>query len=348
MKKVEVLIIGAGPAGSVCANLLLKAGVDCLLIDHCTFPRDKICGGGLTSKTWHLLERLIPGVPYEYNPVSHIRLNVDNQARCEFDIDEPIRIVQRKYFDHALLKHYQDHGGEFIQGAPDKIEERDGQIFVTLKDGMQIACHYLVGADGTNSFVRRYLKPDTDRGILAMEQYVEKSGDNSIDVTLSQSYCIGGYFYRFPNKDFDVVGFGDAATTPAKFRKVMNDNGVPEGKARGAFIYLSNDYPLHDHIILIGDAGGFANRSTCEGLYDAMRTAENAAIAITQNIPFRQVNAGIFRKMRKEMWVTKVFFSGFGFAIVKWLCHHPGTIKWIFDTKMRREAGLKKKDDSAR
>ena len=45
MKEVDVMIIGAGPAGSVCGYLLKKAGVDCLLVDHATFPRDKICGG---------------------------------------------------------------------------------------------------------------------------------------------------------------------------------------------------------------------------------------------------------------------------------------------------------------
>ena len=46
MKHVDVVIIGAGPAGSVCAYLLKKAGVDCLLVDRATFPRDKLCGGG--------------------------------------------------------------------------------------------------------------------------------------------------------------------------------------------------------------------------------------------------------------------------------------------------------------
>ena len=60
MKETDVVIIGAGPAGSVCGNLLKEAGVDCVLVDFQKFPRDKVCGGGLTPKAWHLLEEMMP------------------------------------------------------------------------------------------------------------------------------------------------------------------------------------------------------------------------------------------------------------------------------------------------
>ena len=89
MKKTDVLIVGAGPASSVCGYLLKKAGIDCLLIDHATFPRDKICGGGLTPKAWHLLDHLLSGIRYDFNPVYHIRIDIGRQAKCEFDLDEP-------------------------------------------------------------------------------------------------------------------------------------------------------------------------------------------------------------------------------------------------------------------
>ena len=48
MITTDVLIVGAGPAGSVCGSLVHKSGIDCLLIGRATFPRDKICGGGLS------------------------------------------------------------------------------------------------------------------------------------------------------------------------------------------------------------------------------------------------------------------------------------------------------------
>lgn len=337
MITTEVLIVGAGPAGSMCGCLLKKAGVDCVLVDHATFPRDKICGGGLTSKCWHLLEHLLPDFHYDFNPVSHVTLDIEGKVHCEFDIAEPIRIVARKVFDHSLLQHYQSLGGAFMKGAFQTVEESPSQLIVTLRSGEQIACRYLVGADGSNSRVRHYLTPNEGYRILAMEQYVPKSGRNAIDVGLSLSYGQGGYYYRFPGTEFDVVGFGDSETTPEKFRSVMRDKGIPDGKARGAFVYLSNDYPLKDHIILIGDAGGFANRATCEGLYDAFMTARHAAIAISTGRPFREVNAPVFKKMKREEKVARRLFTKTSFWLISWLCHYPGIVRWIFDTKMRRE-----------
>ena len=341
MKKTDVLIVGAGPAGSVCGYLLKKAGVDCMLIDHATFPRDKICGGGLTSKCWHLLQQLMPDFKYDFNPVYHISLDVDGKAHCEFDIDDPIRIVQRKVFDNQLLQEYISVGGTFRKGAFQSFEEKDGQIIVTLKSGEQVDCTWLVGADGSNSRVRRCLKPDTERGILALEQYVDKKPDNVIEAVLSSSYDVGGYFYRFPNDAHDVVGFGDYSTTLDKFRDVLRERGIPVERLRGAYIYLSNDYPLKDHVILIGDAGGFANRTTCEGIYDAFLTARNASMAIIEKRSFREVNAHVFQKMNKEMRVNKVLYSKPSFLLLQWMCRYPGLIRWIFNTKMKQESWIK-------
>ena len=70
----DTLVVGAGPAGSVCAYQLHKSGIDCLLIDHATFPRDKICGGGLTVKAWSLLNELMPQFTYPYQSIYEIEI----------------------------------------------------------------------------------------------------------------------------------------------------------------------------------------------------------------------------------------------------------------------------------
>ena len=59
-QKTHVIVAGAGPAGSVCAYLLLKAGIDVVLLDKAQFPRDKICGGGMTHKAYELLSEIYP------------------------------------------------------------------------------------------------------------------------------------------------------------------------------------------------------------------------------------------------------------------------------------------------
>lgn len=335
MKTVDVLIIGAGPAGSVCGYLLKKAGVSCLLVDHATFPRDKLCGGGLTPKCWMLLDELIPGFKYEYNSIRKIRLQVEENNRCSFDSALELRLVKRKEFDNDLLNLYKSIGGEFQQGSFLSYEEKDDGLVVTLKSGEQISCRYLVGADGSTSSVRHFLAKNHDNGFLILEQYVEKSPDNAIEVTLSKEYDLRGYYYRFPNSEFDAIGYGDESSNIDKFRKILQQKNIPITKLRGCHIYLKNDYPLNDRVILIGDAGGFANRLTSEGIRPAFETARNAAEAITSGRPFREVNAAMFQKMEKQERFARFFYKPYVLRLLGWLCHVPGALKWCFDRGLR-------------
>ena len=130
-----MLIVGAGPAGSVCGYLLAKVGVSCLLIDHATFPRDTTSGGGLTPKGWMLLEKLIPDLKYDYNSVRRMKLIVDHNRYCEFDSSSELRLVQRKVFDNQLLERYLSVGGRFQKDAFLHYKECDGYLSVTLKSG---------------------------------------------------------------------------------------------------------------------------------------------------------------------------------------------------------------------
>ena len=335
MKTVDVLIVGAGPAGSVCAYLLQKAGISCLLIDRATFPRDKLCGGGLTPKCWKLLDELIPGFKYEYNSIRKIRLTVEENNHCDFESALELRLVKRKEFDNDLVELYKSVGGKFQQGSFLRYDEQDDGLVVTLKSGEQIACHYLVGADGSTSTVRHFLANNHDNGFLILEQYVEKSPDNAIEVTLSKNYDLRGYYYRFPNSEFDAIGYGDESATIDKFREILKQKNIPETKLLGCYIYLKNDYPLHDRVILIGDAGGFANRLTSEGIRPAFETARNAAEAIISGRPFKEVNASMFQKMEKQERFARFFYKKSTLRLLGWLCHIPGALKWCFDRGLR-------------
>ena len=324
MEKVKVLIIGAGPAGSTCALLLKKQNVDCLLIDRAVFPRDKICGGGLTPRSCQLLNSLLPTFHYDYNSVNRLKLLVEGKQVFDLHMNQELRIVKRREFDAQLLEEYQKSGGAFANDALDAIEEKDGQIIVTLKSGRQVACEYLVGADGANSRVRKHLNPQSDHGFLWMEQYGPKSPDNAIVINVSKTYE-QGYYYCFPNEACDVQGFGDGNATPQRFREVLNQMGCPDLKPKGAFIPRSCDYPIHNHIILIGDAGGFPNRLTAEGLYYAFLTASHAAEAITSGRPFAEVNAKVFAHKKKELWEARFFYSKTGLWLLRFLCKNfPG------------------------
>jgi flavin-dependent dehydrogenase len=318
MERTTVLIAGAGPAGSTCGLLLRKQNIDCIVIDRAKFPRDKICGGGLTPRSYRLLSKLLPTFLYDYNSVSRLKLLIEGKPI--FDL----------HMDKELLDAYLKSGGQFINEALSVIEEKDGQIIVTLKSGRQVACNYLVGADGANSRVRKHLNPNSNHGTLFMEQYGPKSPENAIVINVSSFYN-QGYYYLFPNETYDVQGFGDHSTTPQSFREVLNGMGCPDLKAKGAYIPIKIDYPLHDHIILIGDAGGFPNRVTYEGLYYAFLTASHAAEAISTGQSFAEVNEQVFKNKQKEERYARLFYSRSGLSLLRLCCKRfPGVIRWCY------------------
>lgn len=327
----DVVVIGAGPAGSMCAYLLKKAGLECVLVDRAVFPREKVCGGGLTHKAYTLLAEMMPDLKYDYYPVRRFKLMIGSKMVSDFKPTEELRIVHRKDFDYALLQQYQRIGGEFVQDAFSSYEEQaDGRILVTLKSGVQYLCRYLVGADGANSRVRQQAKGAYHGKVLFMEQYVEKEKDY-IEGSISNEYN-SGYYYWFPGSAHDIVGYGDKQLTLTMFRNMMERFGIKETKIRGAYIPVEEVETGNDHIILIGDAGGFPNKLTYEGIYYALATGRNASIAIIEGKSFRETNRLIFKNKRKERMIARLMYdTPWGIRIVRLCSVSSRLVRRIFD-----------------
>ena len=79
MEQTKVLIAGAGPAGTTCGLLLRQKGIDCIVVDRAVFPRDKICGGGLTPRSYQLFGSLLPKFRYDYNSVNRLKLLLEGE-----------------------------------------------------------------------------------------------------------------------------------------------------------------------------------------------------------------------------------------------------------------------------
>ena len=329
MENTDTLIIGAGPAGATCAYLLHKAGVECTLVDFATFPRDKVCGGGLTPKAYALLAELMPSLKYNYRPITRIKLGLDHKPLNEIELPQEIRVVSRKEFDYALLQQYLEAGGLFIQDAFGSFERQDdGRILVTLKSGRQVVCKHLVGADGANSRVRKQILGKYKENVLVLEQEIVHTSD-AIEGVVSRQYD-KGYYYLFPSVHCDMVGLCAKGMTPQRFREVLAQLGIQETLIKGANIPVQEVDSGMDDVMLIGDAGGFANKLSYEGLYYAVATGRNAADAIIQGKTFGETNRDIFRRKRKERLLANFFYSRAGLFIVRHFSFNAHLVRKIF------------------
>ena len=110
----DVLVIGAGPAGSACAQTLARAGLDVLLVDQHNFPRDKVCGDGLIPDTHAALKRL--GVYEEVaalaQPVQHVRCVGPRGGQV--DVPGSLSVLPRKVLDHVLVRAAEGAGARLL------------------------------------------------------------------------------------------------------------------------------------------------------------------------------------------------------------------------------------------
>ncbi len=156
----DVVVVGAGPAGTSTALNLVKAdrswGSRVLLLDRARFPRPKLCGGAVT----HLGETVLRRMGLDFVPkhvaVREVRL-VHEGRSCTFRGDPVLRITRRDEFDAWLVREAERAGIVVRQGESlVALEQRDDCVELTTSRGV-LRARVVVAADGSNSTVRRLL-----------------------------------------------------------------------------------------------------------------------------------------------------------------------------------------------
>lgn len=318
--KYDVVIIGSGPAGAYCAYSLAKYGIKVLIIDKEKFPRDKVCGGGISQKTIDILEFDIDPIVQRY--IKGAYLTYRNKGIVVKSLEKRNGVsVLRSEFDNFILQKAIEKGADFIDECQLKSIQQ-GKDFVNLVTTQgEFTSEYLIGADGVYSKVRKEVFGD---GLVeyapAIEalMYVSKDIlDQYNDHTL---FDFGGmkrgYGWIFPKKDHLNVGvfsiFGSKNIRSALkdfislYPSLKNSTDV---KTIGFSIPTKNNKKKYaqDRVILVGDAAGFAESFYGEGIYFALKSGELAANAI-KNSEGNRVSVRYDELVKKQL-ENDLFYS---------------------------------------
>jgi geranylgeranyl reductase family protein len=304
---VDVLVVGAGPAGAAAGLAARRRGLDVLVVDKATFPRDKTCGDGLTTAALRLLEQLgvdlrpLPG----YMPIRETVLVSPSGRRTSLPLPsngDHAAVIPRVELDAALVTKARDAGVEVRDGtAVSAIDPTPDGVTVSLGDNGEVRAGYVVAADGHYSFVRRALRPPAPPELgtwHAFRQYFRGVDDPRLYV-LFEADLLPGYAWVFPLPGGRAnVGFGvlrrpgmSGKELSARWRELLARPSVrsvlgpaaePEATHRAWPIPASFEYDaLADgRVLYVGDAANAVDPLTGEGIAQAIETATLAIEAI--------------------------------------------------------------------
>ena len=296
----DVIVVGAGPAGSTAARFCARQGLRTLLIEKDRFPRHKPCGGCLSPRVLREFDFDIGGV---------IESTV-REAKFTFRLGEPFSIccedpigylVMRESFDDLLCRKAQEEGADLYEERRVVGFRQDGQgVDVFIKGGESVRCRYLVGADGARSTVFQSLRAGAMKkaGMAFMGEArfpYEIQGRWSF-VHLDLGGVPYGYGWIFPKGN--LVSMGVGALFPSKGTRLKSQFERFIARVdyiKGAEIERARFYPLptfspdglplsRGRVALAGDAANLMDPMTGEGIYYAVRSGHMAGEAIVKAI----------------------------------------------------------------
>ncbi|MDO9526682.1 MAG: geranylgeranyl reductase family protein [Gemmobacter sp.] len=286
----DVVVIGAGPAGASAAVTARTRGLSVALVDRAAFPRDKLCGGGVSGRAMGHLGQVFGDLPRDlFLPLSRVRLKFAGQIVGEHTDTPSVHMTMRRALDAAMVDHARGLGANVLTGA--KVVGLDPSSgVVTLSDGSSLQGRVVVGADGVNSGVARRLfgrAYDPARIGFALEVEVPRDRPDPEDaVEIDLGAADWGYGWAFPKHGSVTLGVGGVAPRnpdmKAHLARYLTAHGVEAGahRVKGAFLPFGDVRPVPGagRVLLAGDAAGLVDPITGEGIGWAVCSGQIAAM----------------------------------------------------------------------
>jgi geranylgeranyl reductase family protein len=288
-EQFDVVVVGAGPAGSAAALAARRAGATVLLLDRSDFPRDKPCGDGIAAEALDVLADLgVPDPAGGYPSIPRLRLVAPGGAAVARPLPRPAHTVPRRVFDARLVAAATRAGADLRRHTVRAITDTGDGVIV---DG-QFHAGVLIGADGAASTARRLLgEPPNPPGHLALAiRGYAPTGNTTEQRIITTGDRWPAYAWEFPLGDGTAnVGYGEVLRGEPLSRAYLRERlhgllpGAEPTGLRGHHLPLSTRRPApgRGRVLLAGDALSLINPFTGEGIFYAVLSGALAGAAAT-------------------------------------------------------------------
>jgi len=363
MKNFDVIIVGAGPAGSFAAERLARAGVSVALFDGRPPGEPKACGGGVTSKALKAWPHLLEAVG---RTIDELDMYSPSGKHLHMKLEEPFAVYSRIAFDTFLRERAREASAVVItEKVSGRGFKRDGDRWlVSSQSGGEFTCKFLVAADGANSAIAKKLAgplPPAEMEVaFGYRAPLPRSNDAATVVAFLPKWV--GYAWAFPRVDhvsfgiattqdaFEhealdrllwefMVSYYDSYRTATASRRVKStpmriweaDKSDPQRQiTRRQLREAAERYAARipglaprtwdtrkacgEGWALLGDAAGFADPVTGEGIYYALRSAELFADVYLKDKPEeyeRQWRKDFGGELKRASQMRRRFYGNF-------------------------------------
>lgn len=278
----HVAVLGGGPAGAFAAERLASAGIRTTLLDE-KLAWEKPCGGGVTHKAYQRYPFLFQSEVAK-QPVRSAAMGAPHAGDVEFELSHPLVIYSRRELNGLLLDRARA-AGAVVEKARVLSAERNGSWHIRTSQG-DFGADYCIAATGARNPLRN-LGTELQPGhtMMALGYYLPGSYPR---VEIHFLSGLDGYVWIFPRHDHVSVGIGGKGESSASMRARLEEWLRAKGLSfEGARFYAhiipslpstawKSNRVAGEGWMAAGDAGGFVDPLTGEGIYFALRSAEIA------------------------------------------------------------------------
>ncbi len=297
MNNFDVIIAGAGPAGSSAALLLSQKGVKILVIDKAKLPRYKTCGGGVVGRTPQFL-------PLDYSEVAECScysadiFDIRNGLHFHVKKSTPVILMtMRKDLDWFILSKAKNYGAAVLDNCEVfEFFERPGYVEIETSKG-KFRSQFLIAADGSSGVISKKSGWKNNTVAAPAVEYEVFVKDNVLELfNKSARFDFGifpeGYSWVFPKKNHLSIGSAFLKKSSLNLNKVTSEylkllgiNETIKIEKHGFFVRLNPGTKkfARKQIFFTGDAAGFADPLTGEGISYALLSGRLAASSIIES-----------------------------------------------------------------